>query len=107
MSQSFNPDLPYQPFELVALEAALKEVCSSYSTKAKQLEATINPVCESLLKKACPRTPAGHPPPPNLVPAPSAPAHVHILVGSRECSSSLPLANAPDGLTQSTCCLRA
>ena len=81
MSQSFNPDLPYQPFELVALEAALKEVCSSYSTRAKQLEATINPVCESLLKKACARTPAGHPPPR----PPSCPkrtgVHVHTAFG--------------------------
>jgi acyl-CoA synthetase (AMP-forming)/AMP-acid ligase II len=51
LAASYNPDLPYQPFELVVLEAALKEVCQSYSTKAKQLEAIINPACDALLKK--------------------------------------------------------
>jgi hypothetical protein len=51
LAASYNPDLPYQPFELVVLEAALKEVCASYSTKAKQLEAIINPACDALLKK--------------------------------------------------------
>lgn len=48
---SFNPDLPYQAFELIVLEAALKEMCNSYDLRTKQLEAKIRPVCESLLKK--------------------------------------------------------
>ncbi len=51
LAASYNPDLPYQPFEMVVLEAALKEVCQSYGTKAKQLEAIINPACDALLKK--------------------------------------------------------
>mmetsp|Transcript_19758 Transcript_19758/g.59713 ORF Transcript_19758/g.59713 Transcript_19758/m.59713 type:complete len:419 (+) Transcript_19758:295-1551(+) len=51
MSHSYNPELPSQPFELVALEAALKAVCASYDIKAKQLGATINPMCDALLKK--------------------------------------------------------
>lgn len=48
---SYNPDLPYQPFELIVLEAALKEMCNSYELRVKQIEAKIRPVCESLLKK--------------------------------------------------------
>lgn len=48
---SYNPDLPYQAFELIVLEAALKEMCNSYEQRTKQLEAKIRPVCEALLKK--------------------------------------------------------
>lgn len=31
---------------------SMSQVCQSYSTKAKQLEAIINPACDALLKKA-------------------------------------------------------
>ena len=48
---SYNPDLPNQPFELVVLEAALKEICQFYAHAEKQLDATINPACDALLKK--------------------------------------------------------
>lgn len=67
MSHSYNPELPSQPFELVALEAALKAVCASYDIKAKQLGATINPMCDALLKKV-PARPG--PPSPLLSPPP-------------------------------------
>lgn len=50
---SYNPDLPNQPFELVVLEVALKEICVSYARAEKQLDATINPACDALLRKVC------------------------------------------------------
>lgn len=48
---SYNPDLPNQPFELVVLEVALKEICQSYARAEKQLDAIVNPACDALLKK--------------------------------------------------------
>ena len=50
-AHSFGSDLVNQPFELTALEVALKEICQSYAASEKQLEALINPACDALLKK--------------------------------------------------------
>ena len=57
---SYNPDLPNQPFELVALEVALKEICQSYARAEKQLDATVNPACDALLKKVLQNEGSGH-----------------------------------------------
>ena len=53
-AHSYASDLLNQPFELTALEVALKEICQSYAQAEKQLEALINPACDALLKKVCP-----------------------------------------------------
>ena len=50
-SHSYGSDLLNQPFELTALEVALKEICQSYAAAEKQLEALISPACDALLKK--------------------------------------------------------
>ena len=54
-AHSYGSDLLNQPFELTALEVALKEICQSYAAAEKQLEALISPACDALLKKV--RTP--------------------------------------------------
>ncbi len=50
-AHSYGSDLLNQPFELTALEVALKEICQSYAASEKQLEAVISPACDALLKK--------------------------------------------------------
>ncbi len=53
-AHSYASDLLNQPFEMTALEVALKEICQSYAQSEKQLEALINPACDALLKKVGP-----------------------------------------------------
>lgn len=47
------------PFELVVLEVALGEVCSSIIEAAKELEAKTLPALDALLKKVCERCMSG------------------------------------------------